>query len=106
MKQIRMKPGAPPDSELQIRLSYGRTYEPSPAGYRDEDLPSGRSMLGYLLHDKESVEEGSYMLEEAIDIGGEGLVVTFELVDSDGNVWTEEYDDGQTDPDEIQADNA
>ncbi len=92
-KSVRKLPGAPPDDELSIRLSYSRIYKPHPEGYKDAEHPHGyRTMLGYLLYDKECLDEGWYALDEAIDLESKDLVVTIELVDTDGNVWSEEYE--------------
>jgi hypothetical protein len=89
-REIRKLADAPPDEELSIRLTYSRTYKPNPQDYANGDHL--KTMFGYLLHDKECVDEGYYMLDEAIDLQGEGLEIIFELVDGDGKVWSEYYD--------------
>lgn len=108
MKQIRMLPGAPPDSELQIRFLVSKTYTPSPANYKqtkgtndpDYEVLDG-TLLGYLKFDKNSLEKGYYDPIELLDIDMSDHGMKFELVDAEGRVWTEEYDDGEPDPDEI-----
>lgn len=110
MKSVRMLSGAPPDSELQVRLTYRRTYKPKGGeAYAGDDCPSGhRTMLGFLLYDKDCVDNRYYGLDEAIDMENEGLEITFELIDGEGRVWTEEFEvdesDGVSLPEEIKGD--
>lgn len=88
---VRKIDGAPGDDQLSIRLTYSRTYKPNPKDYQGDSKPDG-TMLGFLLYDKECVDQGYYMLDEAMDLQGEGLEVTYELVDETGRVWSEYYD--------------
>lgn len=104
MKKFRMKLGAPPDSELSVRYSVSRTYEPKAEDYKSDSNPNGvMSKLGYLIHDDECIREGWYMPDELLNFSAPGYEETFELVDKDGTVWSEEYDDGEPDPDEIKV---
>jgi len=93
LRSVRKTPDAPGDEELSIRLTYSRTYKFGNENYVGDDCPDGRrTMLGKLLFDLECIDKGHYMLDEAIDLGGEGLEITIELVDEDGRVYSEYYD--------------
>ena len=89
-----MLPGAPQDSELSIRLTYSRTYKPiGGEAYADAEFPDGkRTMLGFLLYDKDCIDQRYYGLDVSPLMAGEGLEIRIELVDTDGRVWTEEYE--------------
>ncbi len=84
---VRKLEGAPDDSELSIRLTYSRDYKPGKEGY--ENI---HTMLGKLLYDKECIDEQYYDLNEAMDLGNEGMIVMYELVDEFGQVWSEYYE--------------
>lgn len=106
---IRLKPGAPPDSELYVRVGLTRTYRPNPAQYQAIDaedtddgvaIPAPTNLLEVLLYDKKAVEDGETMIEELTDCWEQNtnpfkgpLDFTqhvWEIVDQYGNVWSEE----------------
>lgn len=113
MIQIRMKEGAPPDSELLVRVTSFRSYRPDPKDYIDKsdtfykDEGGGKltdgTKLGMMLYDKANIDANEFAIEEIFGGSADDIHV-WELVDEDGNVWTEEYDDGQPDPDELNVD--
>lgn len=110
MKQIRMLPGAPPDDQLQVRFTCWRDYEANPTEYKkNEDTSEAKdqrfvdildgTLLGCARYDALCQKLGYYMPDEILNFQDVGWEYKFELVDAQGNVWTEEYDDGQPDPD-------
>lgn len=99
---IRMKEGCPPDSELRMRIGASRTYLPNKGDYRegDEDAVGGSdepTLLDCLLSDKSSIEKGELFIEELLDTpNGDEITCIFQIVDKDGTVWSEEYDEDLT----------
>lgn len=88
----RLKPGAPPESELMIRMSMSRTSRPRPREDDSGDLvyagyEGARNLLEALQYDADGLREGMYDPAELFD-GSQNETVTFELVDSAGTVWT------------------
>lgn len=88
-----LKRGAPPLDQLQMRISMVRTWVPKPSSEADKDVcpvysgyDGPTNLLEALQYDAEGLAEGAYDPTELFD-GNEQVV--FELVDQDGNVWTE-----------------
>lgn len=109
----RLKKGAPPDSELYVRVGLQRTWKPKlgPEFYPaisaedndGEEIPEPTNMLEVMLYDKSAIEDGMSSISELLDSWGSqndnpeyGDVDftrhTWEIVDKYGNVWSEEYD--------------
>lgn len=99
---IRMKAGAPPDSELRVRVTTVRGYEPNPENYVDRSdtqykdegggpLTDG-TKLGMMLYDKANIDNLEFGIEEIFP-EDEKDVHVWELVDASGNVWTEQFED-------------
>lgn len=98
--KLQLKEGAPPVEELQIRIAMSRTYTPNLKhyqGYPEDGIEAATNVLEALLYDKFAVDDGDATMTEMLDAEAESdkVTQTWDLVDADGNVWSEWVEEDQ-----------
>jgi hypothetical protein len=90
--QYRIKEGAPPDSELSIRAVLPHVFKPNFRDYGGE--PPVTSLIEAMNIDAVQMANGEIdPVEYFIEALDEEPEIQWDLVDRDGNVWSEKVAD-------------